>query len=216
MKKIVILGTGGTSVDILDTIADMQDNGAELKCVGFLNNNRKLWGKEIEGVKVLGPLNKAFSLDSVYFINGIGSPSNFINKEKIITGLGIPPKRFLTVIHPTASVSRTARIGRGVAIFQNVTITANARIGDYVVILPNSIVSHDVEIGNYTCIAGGVCISGRAKIGKSCYLGTNSSFRDEVKIGDFCLVGMGSVVLNDIEEKSVVVGNPARFLRKTY
>lgn len=216
MKKIVILGTGGTSVDILDTIADMQDNGADLKCVGFLDDNKKLWGKEIESVKVLGPLNKASSLDGVYFINGIGSPSNFINKEKIIAGLGLSPKRFLTVIHPTASVSRTARIGRGVAILQNVTVTANAKMGDHIVILPNSIVSHNCEIGDYTCIAGGVCISGGVKIGKSCYLGTNSTFRDEVKIGGLCLVGMGSVVLNDVEKKSVVVGNPARFLRKTY
>ncbi len=213
MKKIVILGTGGTSLDILDTIADLADRGEKLKCVGFLDDNEKIWGKKIHGVQVLGPLKKASSLRDIYFINGIGSPSNFLKKEKIITGLGIPAERFLTVVHPTAAVSKMARIGRGVAIFQNVTVTANAKIGDHVVILPNSIVSHDAQIGDYTCITGGVCISSRVKIGHSCYLGTNSAIREGVKIGDLCLIGMGSVVLKDVPEKSVVVGNPARLLR---
>lgn len=184
--------------------------------MGFLDDNEELWGKSILGVKVLGPLRKAASFSKdVYFINGIGGPTNFVNKEKIITRLGISPERFLTIIHPTASVSKTAQIGRGVAIFQNVVVTANAKIGDHVVILPNSIVSHDVEIGNYTCITGGVCISGKVKIEESCYLGTNSALREEVTIGKRSLIGMGSVVIGDVEKGSVVVGNPARFIRKT-
>ena len=215
MKKVVILGTGGTSVDILDTIDDIASKGGDLKCVGFLDDNESMWGKEIQGVEVLGPLKKSSSLDNVYFINGIGSPSNFAKKGRIITGLMIPQERFLTIIHPTASVSRTAKLGDGVVIFQNVTVTANAKIGDHVVILPNSIVSHDAEVGDYTCITGGVCVSGRVRVGKSCYLGTNSAFREDVKVGDFSLVGMGSIVLKDVEENSVVVGNPAKFLRKT-
>jgi acetyltransferase-like isoleucine patch superfamily enzyme len=35
-----------------------------------------------------------------------------------------------------------------------------------------------------------------------------------VTIGDYALVGMGSVVLRDVAENLVVVGNPARILRK--
>lgn len=216
-KRVVILGTGGTSVDILDTINDISNvDDPVIKCLGFLDDNEELWGKSILGARVLGPLKKVASLgEDVYFINGIGGPTNFVNKEKVITGLNVPLGRFLTIIHPTASVSKTAQIGRGTVIFQNVTVTANAKIGNHIVILPNSIISHDVEIGDYTCITGGVCISGEVKIGRSCYLGTNSALRDGVTVRDRCLVGMGSVVINDVKEDSVVVGNPARFLRKT-
>ncbi|MBM3275434.1 MAG: hypothetical protein FJZ00_09785, partial [Candidatus Sericytochromatia bacterium] len=85
----------------------------------------------------------------------------------------------------------------------------------HVIILPNSIISHDDFVGDYTCITGGVCISGGVTVGHSCYLGTNSAIISNVQIGNYCLVGMGSVVLESVGDNSVVVGNPARFLRDT-
>lgn len=214
MRKVIILGTGGQSVDILDTIADMKDTGEDVECVGFLDDNKDLWGKEIGGVKVLGSLKKASSFSEVWFVNGIGTSTNFVLKEKIVRSTQVPARRFISLIHPTASVSRTAKIGRGAVIFQNVTITANVKVGRHVVVLPQSVLSHDSQIGDYTCIAGGVCISGRVKIGKSCYLGTNSAIKDGLRVGGGSLVGMGSVVLNDVARNSVMVGNPARLLRR--
>ena len=217
-KKIIILGTGGNSVDILDTIHDISINLDEKKyeCIGFLDDDKSNWGKEILGVKVLGPLDSADKYDkNVYFVNGIGSPSNFYKKEEIIKKTKIPLERFETIIHPTASVSRTSKIGKDVVIFQNVTITSNVVIGNHIIILPNTVISHDNIIGDYTCITGGVSISGNVKIGKSCYLGTNSTIIGNTKIGDYCLIGMGSVILKDIPNNSVFVGNPGKFLKQT-
>lgn len=68
-------------------------------------------------------------------------------------------------------------------------------------------INHDDIIGDYTCIAGGVTV------GKSCYLGTNCAIKEYVKIGENSLIGMGSVVLNNVSENSVVVGNSAKFIR---
>ena len=163
---------------------------------------------------MLGPLSSARDLPDCLFVNGIGSPGNFWRKEAIIASTGLPVDRFATIVHPTASVSRTAQLGRGVVIFQHVTVTTNVSIGDHVTILPNSIVSHDDRIGDYTSIAGGVCISGSVHVGRSCYLGTRSALMSGIEIGDGSLVGMGSVVLHSVEPHSVVVGNPARLLRR--
>jgi sugar O-acyltransferase (sialic acid O-acetyltransferase NeuD family) len=217
MKKIVILGTGGNSVDILDTIHDINATHSTqvYECVGFLDDNESLWGKTLHGVKVLGSLISARDLTDCYFVNGIGTVTNFWNKDSIISKTRIPPEKFETIVHPSASVSRTACLGRGVAIFQNVTITSNVKIGDHVIVLPNSVISHDDVIGNYTCITGGVCISGGVTIGRSCYLGTNSAIINNVEIGDLSLIGMGSVVLDSVPPNSVFVGNPAKFLRST-
>jgi acetyltransferase-like isoleucine patch superfamily enzyme len=52
-------------------------------------------------------------------------------------------------------------------------------------------------------------------VGCSCYIGTNSSIIESVKIGDYCLIGMSSVVLKNVEENTVVVGNPAKVIRMT-
>jgi sugar O-acyltransferase (sialic acid O-acetyltransferase NeuD family) len=216
-KKIIILGTGGNCIDILDTINTINEtmNDRIYECAGFLDDNEQNWGKEYYGVPVLGPLNSAQQYPDHFFVNGIGSQSNFWKKQSIISKTKIPDERFETLIHPSASVTSMARLGCGVVIFQNVTITSNVRIGNHVIILPNSVISHDDVIGDYTCITGGVCISGGVTIGEFCYLGTNSSIIGNVRIGNYCLVGMGSVVLGNIEDNQVVVGNPARFLRKT-
>lgn len=212
MKEIIILGIGGNCIDILDTINDI---GTVYKCVGFLDDKRENWGKEFFGVKVLGPLDSAKNYANAHFVNGIGSPFNFWKKGEIIARTGIPIERFENIIHPTASVSKMARLAHGVVIFQNVTITSNVSIGNHVIILPNSVISHDDVIGDCTSIAGGAAISGQVTVGRHCYLGTNSTVIGNVKIGDNCMVGMGSVVLHDVPENQTVVGNPAKFLRNT-
>ena len=213
-KRIIILGTGGNCIDILDTINESKPI-SRYECVGFLDDDERKWGKDYHGVSVLGPLHSAQKYPDHFFVNGIGSPSNFWKKRMILSKTSIPDERFETIIHPSASVSSMARLGYGTVVFQNVTITSNVRIGNHVVVLPNSVLSHDDLIGDYTCIAGGVCISGGATVGHSCYLGTNSAIMGNVSIGNCCLIGMGAVVLHNVDDNQVVVGNPARFLRET-
>ena len=217
MKKIIILGTGGNSVDILDTLNDLNVHHQSLRyqCLGFLDDDAQRWDSPFHGTKILGPLKSANQYPDCYFVNGIGSPNNFWKKREIIAQTGMPDERFETIIHPTASVSAMATLGLGTVVFQNAVITSNSKIGNHVVILPNTIVSHDDIVGDYTCVAGGVCISGRVNIGHSCYLGTNCSIIGDAVIGNNCLIGMASVVLGNVPENTVVVGAPARFLRKT-
>ncbi|MHA2244553.1 MAG: acetyltransferase [Candidatus Hodarchaeales archaeon] len=216
-KKIIIIGTGGNCVDILDIIKDINKalKVPKYKCIGFLDDNESMWNKLIFGIKVLGSLDSASQYKDSYFVNGIGSPQNFWKKQKIISTTNISEKRFETIIHPSASVSTTAEIGKGTVIFQNVTINSNVKVGENVIILPNTVISHNDKIGDYTCIASGVCVSGNVSIGQSCYLGTNSAIIGKVNIGNYSLIGMGSVVLNDVSENSIFIGNPAKFIRHT-
>jgi sugar O-acyltransferase (sialic acid O-acetyltransferase NeuD family) len=216
-RKIIILGATGGCVDILDAINDVNASrpAPKYECVGFLDDNPSLWGKSVLGTKVLGPFNSAGEyLPECSFVTGIGSPLNFWNKAAVISTLNLPRESFETIVHPTASVSSSAEIGVGSVIYQHVAVTTNARIGDHVLILPNTVISHDDVIGDCSIITGGVCVSGAVSIGRSCYVGTGSVIRQDITIGDCCLIGMGSVVLDDVPENSVVVGNPARFLKR--
>lgn|SRR5690606_20579453 len=216
VKKIVIFGTGGNCIDILDTIREINKVEESYECIGFLDDNKEIWGKDIHGVPVLGPLVMAKELvDTCYFVNGIGSQKNFYKKKEIIAKSQVPLERYESIIHPTASVSDMAKIGKGVVILQNVTIASNVEIGNHVIILPNSVISHDDIIKDYTCITGGVCISGGVIVEESCYLGTNCSVIENIVIGKYSLIGMGSVVLDHVPENSVMVGCPAKLLRNT-
>ena len=215
-EPIIILGTGGNCIDILDAIQEINARAPQplFTCLGFLDDQASLWGTQVQGLPVLGGLNAAARYPDSRFVNGIGSTRTYAKKLEIIASTGLPPERFAAIIHPSASVSRMAAVGRGVVILQQVTVASNARLGDHVMVLPNSVISHDDRIGEGSILAGGVCVSGGVEIGACCYLGSNSSVREHCKIGDRSLVGMGSVVLKDIEADSVVVGNPARLLRK--
>jgi sugar O-acyltransferase (sialic acid O-acetyltransferase NeuD family) len=213
--RVVILGTGGNCLDILETISDLADCGGPLRfdCVGFLDDNPSLWGKSVGGVRVLGGLAEARSLPGHCFINGIGSPKSFAIRSQVIASTGISRDAFVTVISPFSYVSRSASVGLGVALLPNVTVASNARIGDHVTVLSSTVINHDTVIGAYCCIASGVCVSGGVTVGSSCYLGSNCSVAEGVRIGDGSLIGMGAVVRKDVPPKTVVVGNPARILR---
>jgi sugar O-acyltransferase (sialic acid O-acetyltransferase NeuD family) len=216
-RKIIVLGAIGNCLDIVDTINAINSVSAkpQYKCIGFLDDDPEKWGKKIFEVPVLGGIDKITEYEDAYSVNGIGSPSTFLIKKEIILRTGLTTDRFETIIHPTATVSFSANIGCGVVVFQNVTITTNVTIKNHVIVLPNSVISHNSVIGDYTCIAGGVVVSGDVQVGESCYVGANSSIQQGVTIGDECLVGMGTVVLKDVVDNSVMVGNPARFLRST-
>lgn len=217
MKKIIILGTGGNAIDIIDIIDDINEfeGTTQYECIGLLDDEKTSWGKTYNGFTVLGPLENADTFHSTYFINGIGNSQNFWEKDTIIAKTRVSLNKFETIIHPKASVSNTAKIGTGVVIFPNVTIANSVTIGNHVTIYPNAVISHDVVIGDYSIITSGVCISGGVKIGSLCYLGTNSSIKENLMINKYALIGMGSVVLKDVAEDNVVVGNPARPLRNT-
>lgn len=217
MKSIIILGTGGNCFDILDAVneTNLRSRQTIYQCAGFLDDDENSWGKEFYGVKVLGALETAENYADCFFVNGIGSSSNFWKKPEIIAKTKIPLEKFESIFHPTASVSKMSKIGFGTVVLQNATIASNVTVGNHVIILPNGVVSHDCSVGDYTCITGGVCISGGVRIADCCYLGTNSSINNNVRVGKNSLVGMGSVVLRDVSENAIVAGNPARFLRNT-
>ena len=50
-------------------------------------------------------------------------------------------------------------------------------------------------------------------IGKNVWIGTGAIIVPGVTIGDHAIVGAGSIVTKDVQEKTIVVGNPAKFLR---
>lgn len=212
-QNIIILGTGGNSIDILDAIAAVNQHRPAYHPLGFLDDDPGKTGLSIFGKPVLGPLHMAGTFKDALFVNGIGNQKNFWKKKEIIERTGLPPSRFESIIHPSAIISAMAEIGRGVVIFQNATVCANAVIGDHVIILPNSVISHDCIIGSYSSVAGGVVINGGCRIGDAAYIGARAAIREHIHVGEKSLVGMGAVVTKDVPENTVVAGCPARVMR---
>lgn len=213
--RLAILGAGGTGRDVRSFIDDINAVESRYECLGFLDDNEALWGTHIQGSEVLGSTGLARQLlaQDVFFVDALGSPRSFWRKEAIWAGLGIPDERFATLIHPTAHLAGTSRIGHGVVLYPYVVVMTGAVLGSHVVVLSHAVINHDVSLGDYTIVASGAALSGGVHVERCCYVGSRSVIREHVRIGERCLIGMGSVVLKDVPANQVVVGNPARFLR---
>lgn len=75
-------------------------------------------------------------------------------------------------------------------------------------------IGHNTNIGKSTWVSAGSSICGRSKIGKNCLIAPHSMIDVGVKLGDNCLVGSCSLVRKNFPKNSILVGSPARILRK--
>lgn len=109
-------------------------------------------------------------------------------------------------------------IGNEVEIGANTCIDrgalSNTVIGDYSKIDNLCHISHNVQIGKNSMIVACSEISGSCVLGDEVWTGPNSSIRDHRKIGNNVLLGIGAVVVKDIPDGEIWVGNPANALKK--
>ncbi|QDV42289.1 Putative acetyltransferase EpsM [Stieleria neptunia] len=110
-------------------------------------------------------------------------------------GLGLCP---MSVIHPSATVSRTATIGNGVYVAAQAVVSAHAVVHDHVLINYHCVVGHHSEIGQDAVLNPGAKIGGRSAVGKRSLIGANSFVHQNRRIGDDVIVDAMTYVHQDI------------------
>lgn len=90
------------------------------------------------------------------------------------------------------------------------TIGDNVRIAAHCIIVPSE---HRFDDSRSPITKQGLNKTG-VKIGSDVWLGAGTIVLDGCEIGDGCVVGAGSVVTKSLAPYSVVVGSPAREIRK--
>jgi len=202
-QRLLIFPCNGNGIEALDCLDDTYE------MIGFVDDAVEKQGTRVAGYPVFD--REALTENPAARVLAVpGSPSSYQSRPTIIEGLPVAAGRFATVIHPRATVSSLARIGRNVLIMAGVVITSNAVIGDHVCILPNTVVHHDVFVGPWSLIGSGVTIAGGTVIEENCYIGSGSSVIHGVTLGKGCLVGLGSNVIRSALPNARTAGNPAR------
>jgi sugar O-acyltransferase (sialic acid O-acetyltransferase NeuD family) len=183
--------------------------GDAYRLIGFVDDTPEKIGTDAYGYPVFSRTALAEFPDAEVLAVP-GSPTSYRSRAQVIQGLGLPDRRFATVVHPSASISPLATIGANVLIMAGVVVTSNARIGSNVCVLPNTVLHHDVQVGDWTLIGSNVTVAGSTIVGDNCYIGSGTSLMNGLKIGAGALVGLGSNVIRDVEPGARMVGNPAR------
>jgi sugar O-acyltransferase (sialic acid O-acetyltransferase NeuD family) len=204
-QPLLIFPYNGNGREALDCLGDAY------RCVGFVDDTPDKQGTDARGHRVFGRAALAERSDAAVLAVP-GSATSYRSRRELIEGLGIASQRFARVVHPGASVSRSAVVGRNVLLMAGVVITSDAVVGDHVCVLPNTVIHHDAEIGAWTLIGSNVTIAGGSVVGENCYIGSGSSIMNGLRVGDGALIGMGTTVIRDVPAGARVVGNPARQL----
>ncbi len=147
MKSLLIIGAGGHG-QVVKEIAE----ACGYETIDFLDDNSPNAVGKVNEISYKAP-----NYDGV--IVGVGN--NAIRcriSEQLEKVEGI---NNVTLIHPTAYVSRSAIIGKGTVVEPNATINANSKIGEGCIISVGAIVDHDCNIGYFSHInAGTICMAG--------------------------------------------------------
>lgn len=213
-KQLLLFPFGGNAREALLSIFAINSIQSEWDIVGFLDDDHSVHGKDCCGIRVLGGRELLSAYDSAYVLAVPGSPKGYFRRKAIIDGLCLDKSRFATIVHPSAIRSPDVTIGYNTLLMSNLVVSCGSRIGNHCIVLPNTVVAHDSSIGDYGCIGSNVSISGSVGIGPECYIGSGVKIRENIRIGERTLIGLGSNVISDIEQGTVVVGNPARAIKK--
>lgn len=198
--KIFIRGAGSQAKVILEILEVLKK-----ECAGIFDDNPDI--KEVLGYPVLGRWDPSMISEDAKMILAVGS--NMIRKKMAET-MGC---EWISAIHPSANISTRCTIDPGTVIMAGVSINTCATIGSHAIINTNASVDHDCRVGDFVHISPNAALAGHVTVGEGTHIGIGSSIKQGVKIGKWSVIGAGTVVIRDVPDNVVVVGNPGRILK---
>ena len=209
VQKIFVYGASGHGKVVGDILLACKNPAF----VGFVDDRRDLRDARVLGLPVFGDgqwLQKQLGVASVGVALGVGDNST---RRKLAEKCSSWGAEFVTLVHPTASVSNSAQLGRGTVVMAQAAINADAKIGAGVIVNTSAVVEHDVEIGDFANVSPNAVMGGASRLGTLSHLCIGASAIPCVSIGANTIVGAGSVVARDITDGVVAFGVPARVQR---
>lgn len=117
------------------------------------------------------------------------------------------------LVDPTAIIARSATCAGGLQVNAGVVIGARCSFGIQVLVNRSVSIGHDVVAGDYVTFGPGCVITGSCRIGKGTFIGAGAVILPGKNIGENCIIGGGTVVVDDVPNHSVIVGNPGRIIK---
>ena len=118
----------------------------------------------------------------------------------------------VTLVHPSAVISESARLEDGTVVMARVVINAGAQIGENCILNTAAVVEHDCRIGDHVHLSPGVLLGGGVTVHSFAHVGIGAIALPGAEIGQGAIVGAGAVVLHSVPSGATVVGIPAKVL----
>lgn len=206
MQNLVIIGAGGLAREAYDLAYLCYGNNSGFRVKGFLSDGPS----DIESLGYPPVLAKVANYDvepdDVFFC-AIGKVYDRKKTVEIILSKG---GKFINLIHPTAVISPSVKIGTGVAIKAFCVLSSDVIVEDFSYLQSSVIMGHDVHIGRFCQVNSFSFFAGYTRIHDLVTVNAGAKTVQNVVIEEESVVGIGSVVLNRVKKGTTVFGSPAR------
>ena len=205
MEKLVLIGAGGYSKSVIDSV-DVFNYTIEGFIDEFSDNEEHL------GFKILGK--SLEDLDDcqkyVFFICIGNNERRKIWFDKLVKR----NLRLINVVDKTAIVSPRATIGNGCFIGKMAIVNSKAELGDDCIVNTKALIEHGCKVKNHVNLSTNSVINGDVVIDQGSFIGSCSVTIGQLHIGEWSTVGAGAVVIENVESNVIVAGVPAKVIRK--
>lgn len=153
--SLLILGAGGVALEVFEII---QQNG-DWQTVAFLDDG----DKNPHDLNIIGKLStlKKWHGRFSHAITAVGNCAVRMEWLKNARGAGF---EIPSIIHPSAVISPSAKIGAGCIVMSNTSVGAKAKLGEGVLVNHGAHVDHECVIENGVLLGMGCVIRNAAHI----------------------------------------------------
>lgn len=118
-----------------------------------------------------------------------------------------------SLVHPSASVCASARLGAGTQVLAQAVVAADAWVGEACIVNHRASIDHECKIGQGVHLAPGATLCGLVTLHDNVMVGAGAVVLPRLTVGANTVIGAGTTVTRDLPANVVVVGNPARILK---
>jgi len=206
MYNIIIVGAGGFAREVYYWANDTFSK-ENYRIKGFLSYNQgDLNGFNID-VSIIGNDDNYKIKENDSFIIAIG---DIDIKKRAINKLKKRGAKFISLIHPSALIVPTAKIGEGVVICPYCLVSDNVLLDDFVMMNTYASCGHDVKVGKYSILSPYVALNGFVKLENEVFVGTHATVISYKKVGFQSKISANSVVMRDVPPNKIVFGVPGK------
>lgn len=184
----------------------------EVVVYGFLDDNKKLHGLEIDNITVLG------STDDDGFLKLIGKKCEaFValddNKVRRSTVNMLQEVRHIQPVNAThrlASISPGGSIGHGNFADAGFISGPGSVIGNHCILGAMSFLGAESSLGDFVQLGPGAIVNPGVIVEDDVFIGSGAIIISGVTLGKGARIGAGSVVIASVKAGATVFGNPAQ------
>lgn len=138
---------------------------------------------------------------TIYYAIGVLDLKLKLRIEAMCCSLGYRP---WSLVHPSAYVPSSVKLGAGCFIAPHAAIGIDAEIGDHSIVHFHASVGHGAKIGRHCAILPGARLSGHVELGDGVLVGSNAFIYQGTKVGEQAQIDALTYVRENVAPRRVL------------